>query len=124
MTCRHILIIEDEPDLRDTLKDLLEVYGFRVATAVNGVDGLRRLREDGAPCLILVDLMMPVMTGWEFLDALKSEHRHILETIPVAVLSAAADMAGVERQYGCRTLKKPIDIQSLITLARQSCESD
>lgn len=123
MTCRHILIIEDEPDLRDTLRDLLEVYGFRVTTAGNGAEGLRRLHEDGEPCLILVDLMMPVMTGWEFLETLKSERRDILDKIPVTVLSAAADLAGVERQYGCRTLKKPVDVKRLVTLAKESCES-
>lgn len=123
MTCSQILIIEDEPDLRDTLKDLLEVYGFRVSTAGNGAEGLRRLREDGTPCMILLDLMMPVMTGWEFLETLKSEHRQILDVTPVTVLSAAADVSGVEQEYGCRVLRKPVDIKQLVTLAKESCES-
>lgn len=123
MACSHILIVEDEPDLRDTLKDLLEVHGFLVVTAANGADGLRQLQDGGDPCLILLDLMMPVMNGWEFLETLKSEHRHLLEKIPVAVLSAAAEIGDIERQYGCRILKKPVDIRQLVAIAKENCES-
>jgi CheY-like chemotaxis protein len=67
MDPHHILIIEDEPDLRETLKELFQLEGFKVLTASNGQEGLKALRESGKPCLIFLDLMMPIMSGWEFI---------------------------------------------------------
>ncbi len=122
MACHHILIIEDEPDLRDTLKELLELEGFHVSAAENGQEGLRLLKEIAQPCLILLDLMMPVMNGWQFLDALKVDHQHVLATIPVVVVSAAADVADIEQQHGCRAIKKPASIELLVGLAHRHCE--
>jgi len=122
MACHEILIVEDDESIREILKELLEVEGFRVATAEHGREGLQRLQEMGSPCLILLDLMMPVMNGWEFLDVLRSQREHALATVPVAVVSAAADLANIERQYHCRVLQKPVDIARLVTLARQHCD--
>jgi CheY-like chemotaxis protein len=64
MPCKHILVIEDDTDLRETLKDLLEMEGFNVVTASNGWEGLRQIEQNGQPCLILLDLMMPMRNGW------------------------------------------------------------
>lgn len=52
MPCKHIVVIEDDTDLRETLKDLLEMEGFRVITASNGREGLRQIEQNGQPCLI------------------------------------------------------------------------
>jgi CheY-like chemotaxis protein len=122
MPCRHILVIEDDADLRETLKDLLEMEGFRVVTASNGREGLQQIQQNGQPCLILLDLMMPVMNGWEFLEALRRDQTASLAQTPVAVVSAAADIADVERDYGCSVLKKPVSLERLFALAHTHCD--
>jgi CheY-like chemotaxis protein len=123
MPCKHIVVIEDDTDLRETLKDLLEMEGFSVVTASNGREGLRQIEQNGQPCLILLDLMMPVMNGWEFLQALRQEKAAPLAQTPVAVVSAAADIADVERDYGCSVLKKPVSLERLFALAHAHCEN-
>jgi CheY-like chemotaxis protein len=121
VTCQHILLIEDERDLRETLRDLLELTGFQVETAANGREGLHKLESAGNPCLILLDLMMPVMNGWQFLETLRKDPQPGRAAIPVVVVSAALDMLGIQSQYGCRTLSKPVDIDKLIGLASAHC---
>jgi len=123
MPCRHILVIEDEADLRETLRDFLELVGFQVETATNGREGLDKLDAIGHPCLIMLDLMMPVMNGWQFLESIRSDSRPGRAAIPVVVVSAAADVSDVQSRYGCRSLGKPVDIDRLLALANQHCES-
>ena len=123
MPCRHILLIEDEPDLRETLKELLELMGFEVQTAANGREGLVNLETKGHPCLIMLDLMMPVMNGWQFLETLKKDPLHRRAAIPVVVVSAAVDVVEIQAQYGCRSLSKPVDIDKLLNMAHEHCES-
>ncbi len=83
MTDTHILVIEDEPDLRAGLKHNLELEGYAVDTAADGREGLRKARE-GKAALILLDLMLPVMSGLEVLRHL----REIGHEIPIIILSA------------------------------------
>jgi CheY-like chemotaxis protein len=123
MPCRHILLIDDETDLRETLKELLELMGFQVETAANGREGLAKLETKGPPCLIMLDLMMPVMNGWQFLDAIQKDPVHGNGLIPVIVVSAAADVIELQSQYGCRSLTKPVDIDRLLTMAHEHCEN-
>ena len=69
MSCRPILLVEDDPDIRAMIAQLLELEGYRVRVSANGVDGLQILRGlegEERPGLILLDLMMPVMNGWQF----------------------------------------------------------
>jgi len=122
MPCHPILIVEDEPDLRETLGELLELEGFGVAMAANGQEALQYLREIGQSCLILLDLMMPVMNGWQFLEALREMRPHMVAAIPVVVISAAADVTDVQQQYGCLVMKKPVNLKQLIALAHEHCE--
>ena len=65
--------------------------------------------------------MMPVISGWEFLDALKANALAVLSATPVVVISAAADFADVRRAHDCRAMKKPIDIAQLMSLAQMQC---
>ena len=123
MPCRHILLIEDEPDLRETLKELLELVGFTVETAANGREGLHKLDTFGRPCLIMLDLMMPVMNGWQFLETLKKDPLHDRADIPVIVVSAALDMLDIQAQYGCRSLIKPVDVDTLRDMVHEHCQS-
>lgn len=118
---RNILIVDDEPDLRNTLKDLLEIYGYSVITASNGKEALDLLKTTEAPCLMLLDLMMPIMNGWEVLQTLKQEHQAILGSMPIVVISAAADVSGIEENFGCELMRKPLNMQKLTSLASRYC---
>lgn len=120
MSCQRILIVEDDPGIRESMRELLEIEGYAVETAVDGADGLHKIRNLHCPCLILLDLMMPVMDGWQFLEAINASDDR-LGSIPVAVVSAAADLSEVKRRYGCDVITKPVDIGRLLGIAEQFC---
>ena len=120
-----ILIVEDNPDIREIFRTLFELEGFDVHVAENGQDALHRLDDDHVePCLILLDLSMPVMDGWTFLDVL--HEREDGDRIPVTVLSANVD-PGLSRElksrYGCRVLRKPASVEALLGIAN-ACRED
>lgn len=119
MSCRRILVVEDDPAIRETIQAVLELEGYRVTSAENGQAALQLLEEQDQPCLILLDLMMPVMNGWEFLEAIRKKDA-VISTVPIAVVSAAADLASVEC-YGCKVLQKPTDIDHLLAVAQEHC---
>jgi signal transduction histidine kinase/DNA-binding response OmpR family regulator/HAMP domain-containing protein len=81
-----VFVVEDEPATREATRRLLEKLGLSVAEASNGLEALRWLDGHPAPALILLDLVMPVMDGFEFLEEL--QHRPILSNVPVVVLTA------------------------------------
>lgn len=83
-TC--VLVVEDDGDVRAALSDLLCDEGFEVICAENGLDALEKLQQMDPPDLILLDLLMPVMNGWQFIKAQKRDPR--LLYIPVVVISA------------------------------------
>jgi CheY-like chemotaxis protein len=82
-----VMIVEDDRDTREMLGRFLELEGFDVRTAENGQKALEVLRSDGPTCVILLDLMMPVMNGWQFREAQASDPR--FSQIPVIVVTAA-----------------------------------
>jgi CheY-like chemotaxis protein len=116
-TCRNILLIEDDVDIRSILRDALEWEGYGVYTASNGKEGMEILPEMPAPCLILLDLMMPVMNGWEFADALESDRAYA--DIPIVTLSAFSDPEKQIRANG--SIKKPVNLDVLFALVRKHC---
>ncbi len=114
-----LLIIEDDPDVSDALASVLRDEGYRVVTAANGAEGLRRLRDGEAPCLILLDLMMPVMDGYRF----RAEQRRdpALTGIPVLVLTAGMHDARIDEMSVAGELHKPIDLEVLLDAVAQHC---
>ena len=114
---RNILLIEDDVDIRAILKDALEWEGYRVYAVSNGREGLEILETTPAPCLILLDLMMPVMNGWEFAEALETDEAYA--GIPIVTLSAFSDSEKKIRAVG--SIKKPINLDALFALVRQCC---
>lgn len=113
-----ILIVEDDSDLRDMMSQLLTLEGYEPASAANGREALEYLREGHAPELILLDLMMPIMDGWEFRR--EQERDPDLARVPVVVLSALDEQrAGDLRALAF--LKKPLDFDRLLSLVRQYC---
>ncbi len=119
--CRSILVVEDEADIRLSLQEALEWEGYRVFAASNGREALARLPNMPSPCLILLDLMMPVMNGWEFAAAVREDD--ILATIPIVVVTAFAHEVQRrtigEREVVC----KPIDLDLLLRLVTRYCGS-
>jgi len=114
---RNILLIEDESDIRTILKDALEWEGYCVYTASNGKEGIKILLEMPTPGLILLDLMMPVMNGWEFAHALQTDHAYT--EIPIVALSAFSDPDKTIQAKGF--IKKPVDLDILLGLVREHC---
>jgi CheY-like chemotaxis protein len=113
-----VLIVEDDVELRDMMAQLLTLEGF-VATAVaNGREALDYLGRGDRPDIILLDLMMPVMDGWEFRR--KQQSDPALATVPVVVLSALDHRRAAEVD-AVAFLKKPLDFDRLLELVRQHC---
>lgn len=103
-----ILIIEDNADIRESLRMVLELKGNQVFEAANGEEGLNFLHKM-IPDIILLDLMMPVMNGWKFIEAVAQNQ--IFSTIPIIVLSAYADKTPTIQANAF--LLKPVDINHL-----------
>ncbi|MBX5483636.1 MAG: response regulator [Myxococcaceae bacterium] len=106
---RQVLIVEDDLDLRDILKDLLSAEGYRVHTASNGEEALRILDEaPGDRFVILLDMMMPVMDGAtliQHLNARPLRHRVVVLTADIEVEAAHTDISAM--------LPKPFDVTAL-----------
>ena len=116
--CKYILIIEDEKSIQEALKVALEMEGYIVFTADNGQEGLDKLPTIPTPCLILLDLMMPVMNGWEFAEIVSKDIT--LATIPVVLVTAYGDRA---REVTSKAIiKKPIDLDLLLKTVQKWCE--
>jgi CheY-like chemotaxis protein len=115
--CKSILVVEDEPSIRENLRMLLEWEGYQVFTASNGDEGLKTLRKMPKPCLILLDLLMPVLNGMEFLEA--KSHEDAIAAIPVCVVSGVAEKPDLSKASGF--VKKPIELEGLLKFVRGYC---
>ncbi|HTE56462.1 MAG TPA: response regulator [Kofleriaceae bacterium] len=117
-----ILLVEDDLDIRIDLADLLRHEGYEVATVANGQEALDWLRQAGHHAdLILLDLMMPIMNGWDFRSQQLEEPS--LTTIPVVLLSGAGDVA--RHAMALKTagyLIKPLRLDSLLHLVARFCD--
>ena len=117
MHCHKILVIEDEDDIREAVVNLLALEGYEAVPAHHGKEALELLKdrlED--PCLILTDLMMPEMDGWELIKILREQD--ILITIPVVVMTAS-ETKNVSSAK--KVIKKPFDLPALISLVKEHC---
>ena len=110
-----ILVVDDEDDLRETVQSILELEGFRTVGACNGLEALERLRDGSErPSLILLDLMMPRMNGWDFRAHQLADPA--LEGIPVVVMTANGNvelhpLAG----RAVEVLRKPVPFDRLLS---------
>jgi CheY-like chemotaxis protein len=109
-----VLIIDDDPDILDATSFALENEGFGIETARHGEEALHRLRVGKRPAVVLLDLMMPVMNGWQFLEEVAKVPS--LKSIPVVVLTAAAR---VEVSGAVEVLHKPVDLGLLIEVVER-----
>lgn len=113
-----ILVVDDEPSLVEAISSVLEDEGYAVATAPDGLSALRAMHDGLRPCLAILDLMMPTMSGWELRAAMLADPR--LANIPVAIVSAfvRGEMATLKP---AAVLQKPFELADIIALADRHC---
>lgn len=116
-SCKSVLIVEDDEAIRTILSEVLRDEGFDVFMAENGKDGLKILDTIPRPCLILLDFMMPVMNGREFME--KKQRDDLIAAIPVVLISAFEDRSKAIGAVGF--IKKPIEFDGLMRFLKQYC---
>ena len=115
-----MLIVEDDRDTREMLGRFLELEGFEVRLAANGQLALQTLHEDVHPCVIILDLMMPVMNGWQFREIQSTDPD--LAEIPVVVVTAAGPRDDIPSINADGWLSKPVDFDRLLATIGPLCE--
>jgi len=115
MTSVTVLVVDDDPGIRESLGDLLRAEGYGVRVAENGAAALEVMRTEPRPDVVVLDLMMPVMSGWEVLEEVDADTS--LRLMPIVVASAmSAPMASPGRRGGVRmSLPKPLDVDLLLS---------
>jgi CheY-like chemotaxis protein len=114
----YILVVDDFPALSSLLAEILRIAGYRSVTAANGQEALSHLTSDEPPALILLDLRMPGMSGWEF--RAEQQRDPLLNKIPVVILSSEDDLpqqAALLQVAGY--LPKPAPIRDLLAIVRR-----
>jgi CheY-like chemotaxis protein len=116
MTDPLVLVVDDDPDILDAICDILEGEGYRVARARHGAEALERVEAE-QPAIILLDLMMPVMDGVTFAQALKERPER--GRIPIVVISADGNPQRAASIGAAGYLAKPFDIDALLSQVAQ-----
>jgi CheY-like chemotaxis protein len=111
-----VLVVEDESDLREIMRDSLELNGYSVVTAENGQDALCKIPDIEHLCLIILDLLMPVMSGWDFIEIIRKDGQ--MAAVPVVVHSSAPGRAPAGAN---RVLQKPLVFEHLLSVVREYC---
>jgi len=122
-----ILVVDDDPDLVESISMKLESYNFRVAKAYDGVEALEKIKEE-RPELIILDVMMPRKNGYELCDELKKDDQY--KDIVVVLLTAVGDAVTTTKytHFGGRTtladdfIPKPIDLDRLMVIVKENLE--
>ena len=116
-----VLVVEDDEDIRADLAAILRVKGFAVDEAANGKEALAQLHGGARPCVIVLDLMMPVMNGWELRTAMLGEPG--LSAIPCVVVSGKGRIAPDEQATlaPAAVLVKPFELTELLALVARYC---
>lgn len=116
-----VIIVEDDDAIRDSIFEALEMEGYQVRSFRNGKEAIEGLKGNAQPCLILLDLMMPVMDGWQFME----ERKHLPDTyaaIPVFIVSAIADQRKIEEVGAQGYIKKPMELDVLFKIVEKYCD--
>ncbi|WP_437818121.1 response regulator [Sorangium sp. So ce1078] len=119
---KRILIVDDDAAIRRTLSELLEEEGYVVASVANGREALDYLRDDPSSIsLVLLDLMMPVMDGFQFRAEQKSDP--MLAAMPIVVMTArgGTERAGIDADA---VISKPFDVLKLMDTIERSCRRE
>src|SRR5512143_581967 len=112
-----VLVVDDERDIREAVAEVLKDEGYEVIDARDGAEALLQLRAHH-PAVVLLDLMMPGMNGWEFCAARKREPE--LDAIPVIVISALGQVSGID---AAAFLQKPFELDALVSAVRRYADA-
>jgi len=115
--CQSILVVDDDEGLRSMIIEFLEIEGFKAQPAMNGKDALQIINSGFRPCLVLLDLMMPVMNGMEFLKNVQQNSD--LASLKILVVSANASDSNTQGAIGYVT--KPVDLDFLLKTVQTYC---
>ncbi|WNG54908.1 response regulator [Archangium gephyra] len=116
-TSTPILVVDDDPDIREALRDILDDAGYSVALAFHGQMALEMLEKMGQPCLVLLDWMMPVMDGAQFLHLLRENP--LYDSVKVILCTAS----GRDVPPGAQgLLRKPFELEELLAVVADSCD--
>jgi CheY-like chemotaxis protein len=110
-----VLVVDDDQDIREALELLLLAEGYGVRTAPDGAQAVAMMEAE-APCFVILDLMMPVMDGWEVAGRMHDDPR--LDSIPVCVVTATPEWAPSDSVC---VIPKPIDVQKLLDVVQSYC---
>src|SRR3954462_10337704 len=117
----EILVVDDDPDIRDSLREVLEDEGYEVACVGNGREALDHLKTTKPqPCVILLDLMMPVMDGWQFRKEQKQDAD--ISSIPLVVITATGKRPVLID--AAELVMKPLDLTQLFTAIERYCHQN
>jgi CheY-like chemotaxis protein len=114
-----VLVVDDDIAIRETLAVVLDEEGYSVAQAVNGREALDRIQEGLRPDLIVLDLMMPVMDGWQFLEERAKDQS--LREVPVVIVSATPET--LQPPEVCAFVRKPMRLDHLLEVIERECRS-
>jgi CheY-like chemotaxis protein len=118
MSPKQILIIEDDAEIRATLKDLFDSVGYSTALAVQGQDAMTQLEAGLEPKLALVDMMMPIMDGAQFCAAIRAHAR--FKTLPLYIVTASGMTQTRAKELGAEGfLAKPVKVEALLELVER-----
>jgi len=115
---QRVLVVDDDQDIRDALCELLRDEGYEAIAVANGEEALTYLKAGNLPCVILLDLMMPVMDGWEFRRQQTSDPE--LSKIPVIVITAAGGMRAHSIAVE-KVLAKPLHLEQVLDVLHEYC---
>jgi CheY-like chemotaxis protein len=113
-----VMIVEDDEDVREMMQLLLKSHGYETMTAANGQEALDRMR-DRKPCMVLLDIHMPLVSGWEFRE--RQLQDPALKDVPVVCLTALFDPEDVVRRLGIPCLPKPAHFSSVMHEVEAAC---
>jgi CheY-like chemotaxis protein len=116
----RILVVDDSSDIREVLQALIEIDGYDVDTAEHGLEALNRLQANPAYCLVLLDVMMPVMDGWQVLDLMRKDRR--LKDVPVVLVTGDPRVATTAQAPPVqRVLRKPAAPEEILSVVEIAC---
>jgi CheY-like chemotaxis protein len=122
MRCKSILVVEDNDNIRETLEEILTCEGYAVHTAKDGKKALETLKTLPSPSLILLDLMMPVMSGWEFLDAQKARAEFAAhQVVTISAVSATQSLDDPTPLETAGSMQKPLTLNRILDTVQHFC---
>jgi CheY-like chemotaxis protein len=120
---KTVFVIDDDDDIRESLKEALEYEGYTVNTANNGASAIAMLKTMKLlPGLIILDMMMPIMDGPTFMELVNSEHQETLAKIPLILASAKGNVGNSKNvHFAKEQIKKPIELDDLYRVVKKYC---